>query len=104
MADEALFRLDGKTVAVVGAASGIGEAVAEGCATQGAHVTCLDINADAARAIATRIQVAGGLASSAHLDIRDREAVSAELGKIRETHNRLMSSYQRPASTFESRS
>ena len=51
MADETLFRLDKKTVAVVGAASGIGEAVVKGCAAQGAHVTCLDINAEAARSV-----------------------------------------------------
>jgi NAD(P)-dependent dehydrogenase (short-subunit alcohol dehydrogenase family) len=43
MMDEALFRLDGKIAAVVGAGSGIGEAVARGCAAQGADVTCLDV-------------------------------------------------------------
>ena len=89
MGDETLFRLDGKTVAVVGAASGIGEAVAKGCVTQGAHVTCLDINAEAARVVATRIRESGGRASSAHIDIRDRDSVSAELEKIREAHDRL---------------
>ncbi len=89
MADETLFRLDGKTVAVVGAASGIGEAVAKGCAAQGADVTCLDINAEAARAVATKIRDSGGRASSAHIDIRNRDSVSAELEKIREAHDRL---------------
>ena len=34
MQDQGLFRLDGKTVAVVGAASGIGEAVALAAARQ----------------------------------------------------------------------
>ena len=84
-----MFRLDGKTVAVVGAASGIGEAVAKGCALQGADVTCLDIKTEAAEAVATGIRDAGGHASSAQLDIRDRDSVSAELERIRKAHHRL---------------
>ena len=89
MADETLFRLDKKTVAVVGAASGIGEAVAKGCAAQGAHVTCLDINAEAARSVAATIRDAGGRASSENLDIRDRDSVRAELEKSRKAHQRF---------------
>ena len=40
---QGLFDLTGKTAAVVGAGSGIGEAVALGCAAQGARVICLDV-------------------------------------------------------------
>ena len=40
-----LFSLEGKTVAVIGAGSGIGQAVAIGAAQQGAYVCCLDIHA-----------------------------------------------------------
>lgn len=77
---EDLFRLDGKHAAVVGAGAGIGEAVARGCAAQGAHVTCLDINPDAAEATAARIREAGGSATGGRLDIRDRDAVGTALG------------------------
>ena len=45
-----MFRLDGKTIAVIGAGSGIGQAVALGVAQQGGHTICLDINADHAAA------------------------------------------------------
>jgi NAD(P)-dependent dehydrogenase (short-subunit alcohol dehydrogenase family) len=38
------FDLTGKVAAVIGAGSGIGEAVAKGCAEAGARVACLDIN------------------------------------------------------------
>ena len=43
-----LFSLEGKTVAVIGAGSGIGRAVAEGAAQQGAYVFCFDIKSDGA--------------------------------------------------------
>lgn len=72
-----LFDLSGKTAAVVGAGSGIGEAVALGCARQGAFVSCLDVNADAARAVAARAQADGGQADAETLDIRDSAAVDA---------------------------
>ena len=41
-----LFSLEGKSVAVIGAGSGIGQAVAIGTAQQGAYVCCLDVNAE----------------------------------------------------------
>ena len=44
-----LFGLDGRIVAVIGAGSGIGEAIAIGAAGQGAIVSCLDL--DAAKAV-----------------------------------------------------
>ena len=48
MAGDRLFGLGGKVAAVIGAGSGIGEAVACGCARQGATVRCLDVDLDAA--------------------------------------------------------
>jgi len=56
------FRLDGRVAAVVGAASGIGRAVAIACARQGARVACLDQNADGASAVAGQITADAGLA------------------------------------------
>ena len=41
MTTQSPFRLDGKIAAVIGASSGIGEAVAVACARAGAHVSCL---------------------------------------------------------------
>jgi NAD(P)-dependent dehydrogenase (short-subunit alcohol dehydrogenase family) len=77
-----LFSLEGKNAAVVGGGSGIGEAVAIGCAEQGAHVACLDLDAKAAEATAVAIREAGGSADSAELDILDGPAVQAALDAV----------------------
>jgi NAD(P)-dependent dehydrogenase (short-subunit alcohol dehydrogenase family) len=74
-----MFRLDGKRVMVIGAGSGIGEAVAIGAAAQGAHVGCADVNADAARATAERIRAAGASADAIAMDIVDAAATDRAL-------------------------
>ena len=89
MRDQAAFRLDGRVAAVIGAGSGIGEAVAEACAGQGARVACFDADEPRARAVAERIGVAGGAAESGRLDLRDRAAVDAALDALRARHGRL---------------
>ena len=83
------FRLDGRVAAVVGAASGIGEAVARACARQGARVACLDQDAVGAERVAARINAQGGAAEPAALDIRDSAAVSAAFESLRDRHGRL---------------
>ena len=77
-----MFSLEGRTAAVVGGGSGIGEAVAIGCAEAGAHVSCLDIDTDAAAGTAAAIRAAGGEADSAHLDIMDGAAVTDAFEEI----------------------
>jgi NAD(P)-dependent dehydrogenase (short-subunit alcohol dehydrogenase family) len=89
MKDEGLFRLDGKTVAVVGAASGIGEAAAIGCARSGGYVVCLDIRSDGAQSVAERIQSEGGEAEASALDMRDLSAVETCFADIRKRRGRL---------------
>jgi NAD(P)-dependent dehydrogenase (short-subunit alcohol dehydrogenase family) len=71
----AMFRLDGKTIAVVGAGSGIGRAVAIGVAEQGGHVICLDINADSAAATAAAIQKVNASSYAGAVDITDVTSV-----------------------------
>jgi NAD(P)-dependent dehydrogenase (short-subunit alcohol dehydrogenase family) len=77
-----LFDLTGKTAAVIGAASGIGEAVALGCAAQGARVICLDINEDAAKKVAARGAAGGAACEGGVLDIRDGAAVERVFEEI----------------------
>jgi NAD(P)-dependent dehydrogenase (short-subunit alcohol dehydrogenase family) len=89
MRDDALFRLDGKVAAVVGAGSGIGEAVAVACARSGAHVACLDADEQKVSAVAARIAGDGGAAESGRLDLRDGKAVDAALDGLKARHGRL---------------
>ena len=84
-----IFGLDGKVAAIVGAASGIGEAVALGCARHGATVHCLDVNADGAARVAQAATVDGPSAHAASLDIRDADAVDAALEAIVGSSGRL---------------
>lgn len=63
--------LTGRTALVTGAASGIGAAIAARLATDGAAVTCVDVNADAVARVADRI---GGTALV--LDLSDTVAVA----------------------------
>ena len=83
------FRLDGRTAAVIGAGSGIGEAVAKACAAQGAHVFCLDLDGDKATATAKAINDGNGKAEAATLDIRKGKDVEAAFDQVRARFGRL---------------
>jgi NAD(P)-dependent dehydrogenase (short-subunit alcohol dehydrogenase family) len=74
-----LFRLDERTVAVIGAGAGIGEAVARAAAEHGAHVLCLDIDGDAAGRAAERIRQAGGRSAPGVIDVVDARSVDEGL-------------------------
>lgn len=89
MQDQGLFRLDGKTVAVVGTASGIGEAVAIAAGRQGARVACLDVEEGKAKAVAARITQDGGHAGSATVDIRQGAAVDKAFDAVHEEYGAL---------------
>ena len=69
---ESLFRLDGKAVAVVGAGSGIGEAVAALAVRLGARVAVLDVDLSRARDVAGRL---GPEACAVAVDVREAASV-----------------------------
>jgi NAD(P)-dependent dehydrogenase (short-subunit alcohol dehydrogenase family) len=75
------MKLDGQAAIVTGGGSGLGAATARGLAAAGARVAVLDINLEAARAVAEEI---GGLAVPC--DVADPEAATAALAKAREQH------------------
>jgi NAD(P)-dependent dehydrogenase (short-subunit alcohol dehydrogenase family) len=83
------FSLEGKSVAVIGAGSGIGRAVAIGTAEQGAYVCCLDVKADTAAETAALITTAGGDADSGECDIVDAASVGAAIAAAAARHGRL---------------
>jgi NAD(P)-dependent dehydrogenase (short-subunit alcohol dehydrogenase family) len=87
--DTSLFRLDDRVVAVIGAASGIGEAVARGAALQGARLVALDLDEHGLKGVTGRIADEGGKAEWKILDIRDLRAVEAALADVRSRLGRL---------------
>ncbi len=72
------IHLSGKVIAVIGAASGIGQAVARGCAELGATVACLDLDEAGAEATAASIQQTVSLG----LDIVDGPATNTALRHV----------------------
>ena len=71
---------------VTGAGSGIGRAIAEGYAREGAKVACLDINGGSAAETAKAI---GGNAMSLTLDVTDRKACDAAAAQVEKQLGRV---------------
>ncbi len=66
------FSLEGRTIVVVGAGSGIGESVARASVAQGARVLCVDINNEAVARVAASL---GDAALASTVDVADAAAV-----------------------------
>ncbi len=85
---ERLFRLDDRIAVVIGAGSGIGQAVARGLAAYGALVVCADVNQEAAEQTARELKgPRSGLAMA--VDVRQAESVKSLFQTIHHQHQRL---------------
>jgi len=70
------FRLDGRPAIVVGAALGIGRAIALAFADAGAKVACLDIDEAAAGETAAQIKKGGGTAIAHRCDVTSEASIA----------------------------
>jgi 3-hydroxybutyrate dehydrogenase len=78
------MRLAGKTAYVTGAASGIGRAIAELFAREGARIAIADLNQAAADATAKEIGATGAKAIGLGVDVGDEAQVDASMDKAAE--------------------
>jgi len=70
-----MFSLQGKTAAVTGAGSGIGQAISLLFAKQGARVIVMDISESAAAGVASQIRALGGKERVVVCDVSDAQSV-----------------------------
>ncbi len=75
MTQAGLFDVDGRSVLVTGAASGIGRAIADAMAQAGARVTLADIDGEGAEGAAAALRGRGLSAEAVRLDVADRQGL-----------------------------
>ena len=70
------MKLEGKVAAITGAGSGMGKAIAQAYAREGAKIVVADLNLEAAQNVADEIS-AGGEAIATQTDVRDQTQAQA---------------------------
>ncbi|UTX53716.1 SDR family NAD(P)-dependent oxidoreductase [Leucobacter aridicollis] len=81
-----LFRLDARTVVVIGGGSGIGRESAQALAAHGAHVVVADLKREGADETVQLIADAGGSAESFQLNVLDDAEVEAAAERFGTAH------------------
>lgn len=81
-----MFRLDNKTAVITGGGSGIGRAMAELFARQGAQVHILELTRDSGQETLHAIQQAGGTAAVHACDVSDQQSVAKVFASIGSIH------------------
>ena len=75
-------RLAGKYALVTGAGSGIGRAIAVRLAGEGAHVTIMELRAEAGESAAAEIREAGGAVAVVAADVSDTESMRVAFDRL----------------------
>jgi 3-oxoacyl-[acyl-carrier protein] reductase len=87
--DEDNMALDDKVIAVTGAGSGIGAAIARKAARRGARVALLDVNDEAANRVAAELEHDGLGAMALYLDVADRASWQSAIDAVIDRWGRL---------------
>jgi NAD(P)-dependent dehydrogenase (short-subunit alcohol dehydrogenase family) len=82
-------RLSGQTAVVTGGAMGLGEAIVQAFAREGASVAIADIAEDAGPAVAAAVEAAGGQALFARTDVRREDDIAAAVAAATDRWGRL---------------
>ena len=81
--------LKNQVAIVTGASQGLGKAVAQALAANGATVVCVARNAEKLAAAVGEIEATGGFAEALACDLTDREAAASAINGVKEKHGRL---------------
>jgi len=84
-----MFRLDHKVTVVTGAGSGIGNAIANTFAQNGARVFILEANLDSGQAAAQRIRDQSGDADAIMCDVSDHRSVAEAFAQVERMAQRI---------------
>ena len=82
-----MFKVQGRTAVVTGAAGGIGRAIAASLARRGCHLALADIDEAALQSTAAELAAARVQISRHHLDVSDRAAVAAFPQRVMAQHS-----------------
>jgi NAD(P)-dependent dehydrogenase (short-subunit alcohol dehydrogenase family) len=81
-------RLEGKIAVVTGSGGGIGRAIAQRFAAEGAHVWVTDINGETAEETVRSIKASGGLATGMLVDVSKGQDLTALVRNVESAHGR----------------
>lgn len=83
------MRFEGRTAVVTGAGAGIGRAIAQSLASEGAHVFVTDVDGEAARNVVDEIAAMAGEAEALTVDVTSKSEVALLIQRVKTTRGRL---------------
>jgi len=83
------MRLEDKVVVVTGGGGGIGRAICQGCAREGARVAIGEIVPEAGQAVVDEIEAAGGQALSVPVDVADTAQIDGLFDRALAAYGRI---------------